>query len=104
MAFGIPKRIYTDNGREFSSIHNVCTKWNVELAAMSPARIPHKGQIEQFFQQLDTQLIRHQPGYARSQRQTEQRPARTKRLSFAELETEIEHFIQQWNDKQGAQE
>jgi hypothetical protein len=104
MAFGIPKRVYVDNGREFSGIHNVCAQWGIELVKASPMRPTTMGKTEHFFQQLDTQLIRHQPGYARSQRQTEQRPARTKRLSFAALETEIEHFIQQWNDKQGAQE
>jgi len=104
MKSGRPARIYIDNARRASDISDVCAKYGVEIMRASPMRPTTMGVPERFFGQLNSRFIRHLPGYARSQRQAEQRPATAKRLSFAALETEIEHFIQQWNDKQGAQE
>jgi transposase InsO family protein len=103
MAFGTPKRIYTDNGREFSSIHNVCAQWGIELVKASPMRPTTMGKAERFFRQIDTRLIRHLPGY-RGKRRTNRHADETTHLSLAELQDQIEHFIQQWNYKQGAQE
>jgi hypothetical protein len=64
---------------------------------MSPACIPHKGQIEQFFQQLDTRLIRHLPGY-RGKHQTNRQADKSAHLSLAELQDQIELYIEKWNN------
>jgi hypothetical protein len=97
MAFGIPKRVYVDNGREFSGIHNVCAQWGIELVKASPMRPTTMGKTEHFFQQLDTQLIRHLPGYRRKRR-TNRHTDETTHLSLAELQDQIELYIEKWNN------
>ncbi len=64
MAFGIPTRISTDNGREFSSIHNVCAEYGIEIVRASPMRPTTMGKTERFFGQLNSRFIRHLPGHA----------------------------------------
>jgi transposase InsO family protein len=98
MAFGTPKRIYTDNGRELSSIHNVCAEYGIEIVRASPMRPTTMGKTERFFQQLNTQLIHHLPSY-RGPRRTDRQADETTHLSLAELQDQIELYIEKWNNE-----
>ena len=62
---GIPARLYTDNGSDFSSQHleQVAADLKIELVFSWPGHPRGRGKIERFFRSVEQLLLPHLPGF-----------------------------------------
>ena len=64
LAYGVPRELFTDNGREFKGhdLRDACRQLNIQLRH-TPVRTPEfKGTIERHFQRLERDLFSELPG------------------------------------------
>lgn len=59
LTFGVPNKLYCDNGKVFSSgyIHMVCAKLGIALIHSKPYDSPSRGKIERFFRTVRDMFI-----------------------------------------------
>ncbi|TVY09093.1 Mu transposase C-terminal domain-containing protein [Paenibacillus cremeus] len=63
-AYGVPKLLKVDNGKEFrsSSLDDACKQLGIELQFCPPRKPWYKGTVERTFRTLNSQLIHQIPG------------------------------------------
>jgi putative transposase len=66
LAYGVPKLVVTDRGKEFSSrsLEDACSELGIELQQLPDYRPWMKGTIERFFRSLNTGLLHYMSGRA----------------------------------------
>ena len=59
LAFGLPKRLYVDNGRAFSSdlLASACARMRISLVHSKPYDSPSRGKIERFFRTVRDRFL-----------------------------------------------
>ena len=87
---GIPDVLYADHGSDFTSDHitQVAVDLHIELIHSTVGRPQGRGKLERFFGSLTTELLPEQPGHL-----VRGKPASPPRLTLAQLDTAIGHWI-----------
>lgn len=87
---GIPNKLYTDNGSDFTSDHilQVCLKLKIELIHSLPGNPRGRGKVERFFETLNKRLLETMPGYSKHDK-----PSSTPTLTLSQFESKLDEFI-----------
>lgn len=96
-AFGVPKTIVVDNGKEFKNkaMEDACLQLGI-IIEYCPPRVPEwKGSIERFFGTYDSNLVHNFPGTTRSNPQKLAEGEKPSKLACLTL-TKFTELIHKW--------
>jgi putative transposase len=98
---GIPKKIYSDNGKDFLSKHikEVAISFGIHLQHHAPSHPQSKGKVERFFGTLERKCICLLDGYVGHTRH-KRPPNVTPRLSLQQLQHHLDAFLEDYHTTQ----
>ena len=87
---GIPQRLYTDHGSDFTSQHieQVCADLKIQMTFSIPGKPRGRGRIERFFETINQRVLCMLPGYSPAGG-----AAKTPVLTVPELEQALKGFL-----------